>query len=98
MRGRTSAARATFGPAPDKCQSELAAVIENGSLSQEEIACPNEITGKRPVATKNVDFSLSPDNDIKVFAAGLERLRGFFAREIAEYPSNEGGYKATPCG
>lgn len=91
-------AHATFGPVPDKYESVLAAMIENKSLSPEEFTCSEEITGEKLVATKNADFSLFSDSEIKVLATVRERFRGFSARKIMEYSHNEAGYRATTQG
>ena len=74
-------AHAPFGPVPDKYESVLAAMIENGSLSPEEIMCSEEITGEKLVATKSADFSLFSDSEIKVLATVRERFQRVFGTE-----------------
>jgi putative zinc finger/helix-turn-helix YgiT family protein len=91
-------ARATFGPVPDKYETLLAALIENGSLASEEFTCSEEITGERLVALKNPDFTLFSDSEIKILATVREKFRGFSSRRIMEYSHNETGYKETVSG
>jgi putative zinc finger/helix-turn-helix YgiT family protein len=91
-------AHATFGPVPDRYESLLAALIENGSLSSEEFTCSEEITGEKLIATKGADFSLFADSEIKILATVRERFRGFSARKIMEHSHDEVGYKATTQG
>jgi putative zinc finger/helix-turn-helix YgiT family protein len=91
-------AHATFGPVPDKYESVLAALIENGSLSSEEFTCSEEITGERLVAARGADFCLFSDSEIKVLATVRERFHRFSARKIMEYSHDEAGYKATTAG
>ena len=91
-------AHATFGPVPDKYETLLAALIENGALASEEFTCSEEITGEKLVALKNPDFSLFSDSEIKILATVREKFRGFTSRRIMEYSHNETGYKETVPG
>jgi putative zinc finger/helix-turn-helix YgiT family protein len=91
-------AHATFGPVPDKYETLLAALIENGALASEEFTCSDEITGEKLVALKNPDFSLFSDSEIKILATVREKFRDFSSRKIMEYSHNEVGYKETAAG
>jgi putative zinc finger/helix-turn-helix YgiT family protein len=91
-------AHATFGPVPDKYETLLAALIENGALASEEFMCSEEVTGEKLVALKNPDFSLFSDSEIKILATVREKFRGFTSRRIMEYSHNETGYKTTVPG
>ena len=91
-------AHAPFGPVPDKYETLLAALIENGSLVSEEFACSEEITGEKLMTVKSPDFSLFSDSEIKILATVRERFRGFSARKIMEYSHDEAGYKETASG
>ena len=87
-------AHATFGPVPDKYETLLAALIENGALASEEFTCSEEITGEKLVALK-FDFSLFSDSEIKILATVREKFSGFTSRKIMEYSHDEAGYKET---
>ena len=91
-------AHATFGPVPDRYETLLAALIENGSLASEEFTCSEEITGEKLAAMKNPDFTLFSDSEIKILATVREKFRGFTSRRIMEYSHDEAGYKETVPG
>lgn len=91
-------AHATFGPVPDKYETILAVMFENGSLVSEEFMCSDDITGEKLVAVKNPDFSLFSDSEIKILATVRERFREFSSRRIMEYSHDEAGYKETVPG
>jgi putative zinc finger/helix-turn-helix YgiT family protein len=91
-------AHATFGPVPDKYESMLAFLIENGSLLPEEFMCSEDITGEKLVAVKTADFNNFTDSEIKVLATVRERFREFSSRRIMEFSHNEAGYKETAQG
>jgi putative zinc finger/helix-turn-helix YgiT family protein len=91
-------AHATFGPVPDKYESMLAILIENGSLLPEEFMCSEDITGEKLVAVKTPDFNNFTDSEIKILATVRERFKEFSSRKIMEYSHNEAGYKETVQG
>lgn len=91
-------AHATFGPVPDKYETILALLIENGSLLPEEFTCSEDITGERLVAAKGPDFTNFSDSEIKILATVRERFKEFSSRKIMEYSHNEAGYKETAQG
>lgn len=91
-------AHATFGPVPDKYDTLLAILIENGSLVSEEFMCSDDITGEKLAAAKNPDFNLFSDSEIRILATVRERFREFSSRRIMEYSHNEAGYKETASG
>lgn len=91
-------AHATFGPVPDKYETILAVMFENGSLVSEEFMCSDDITGEKLVTVKNPDFSLFSDSEIKILATVRERFREFSSRRIMEYSHDEAGYKETVPG
>jgi putative zinc finger/helix-turn-helix YgiT family protein len=91
-------AHATFGPVPDKYETMLALLIENGSLLPEEFMCSEDITGEKLVAAKVYDFNLFSDSEIKILATVRERFKGFSSRRIMEYSHEEAGYRETASG
>jgi putative zinc finger/helix-turn-helix YgiT family protein len=91
-------AHAPFGPVPDKYETMLALLIENGSLLPEEYAYSEDITGEKLVAAKSTDFKLFSDSEIKILATIRERFREFTSRKIMEYSHSEAGYKETDSG
>jgi len=91
-------AHATFGPVPDKYQTVLAVLIENGSLQEEEFMCSEEITGEKLVAAAKHDLNAFSDSEIKILATVKERFDKFTSKQIMEYSHKEEGYKKTAPG
>jgi putative zinc finger/helix-turn-helix YgiT family protein len=91
-------AHAAFGPVPDKYETVLAALIENGSLVAEEFMCSEEITGENLIAAAKHDLNAFSDSEIKILATVKERFDKFTSKQIKEYSHKEEGYKKTAPG
>jgi putative zinc finger/helix-turn-helix YgiT family protein len=91
-------AKANRGPVPDKWEYYLSLLIDEKSISSDEIIITDEIIGERLSSLKEPDLSLFDNNELLVLASVKDYFEGWSATKISNFSHDEEGYKRTQMG